>query len=339
MGSIELITAVLLASAWVGVEPDQPAPDPLEGSCTIVNGSCTIANLCDKAPIGGRTLFAGYPVTQRSRLVTGPVTQGSRLVTGPDSGVALCVALYLKADRSRAAVYLDPDTELHVSPGGRRALHLRQGSLVVYYAGGDARLKAPPLVVTTAHGSVRLWRGWLQAIVRGGTVTFALGQDQTKALDGTFPSDADAKHVGGGPLDHDGDALAEMQGRVRKIHMARARRAAKDRWLRQAVAGDIVPAIATAQPVGPNVRRDGRGKVAQAAEIAVVTSPAVATGTGPARVLTRSEALIESRDPASVLVGTRLQRTRIVGNPGTASGQTGVRINPEVRPLRLSTPR
>lgn len=110
-------------------------------------------------------------------------------------------------------------------------------------------------------------------------------------------------------------------------------------WVEEAEQGDLTPARSASR----GAQRLFAGEVGvprttfdQPRSQVVVTSPRVTTT--PLRTVTRSlpvvqntaTRLIESHVPTSVVVGSRLRRSRIVGNPGT-SGR--VAVNPQAEEL------
>ena len=104
-------------------------------------------------------------------------------------------------------------------------------------------------------------------------------------------------------------------------------------WIDFAVRGDIVPTSRGAGATRGPTMLVAVTAVTEPQVLAAVTSPsAAAPVTTPTGAVSQTQALLTSGNPASVVVGARLERTRIVGNPGTTGGSTGVRFNTQVRP-------
>ena len=114
-----------------------------------------------------------------------------------------------------------------------------------------------------------------------------------------------------------------------------------EQWVERAEQGDLIPARGPVRGVPRALAGEigvPRATFDQPRSVAVVTTPRVATA--PVGVAVRPApvvenlgiSLIQSRVPTSVVVGQRLLRTRIIGNPGTAGG---VRANPQAEQLIL----
>jgi hypothetical protein len=103
-----------------------------------------------------------------------------------------------------------------------------------------------------------------------------------------------------------------------------------DEWLGLAAACDLIPAKAPGQP----------GGMLPSLPSSAVTPPQVSQvnlppGAGPVITpqsqVSLTQSLLTSQNPASAVVGSRLERTRIVGNPGTTNVGAGIRFNPFAR--------
>ena len=110
-------------------------------------------------------------------------------------------------------------------------------------------------------------------------------------------------------------------------------------WVEQAEQGDLIPAKGAVRGAARVFAAEvgvPRATFDQPRSVAVVTTPRVVTA--PTRtalvaapvVQNVGISLIQSRIPTSVIVGQRLLRTRIIGNPGTSGG---VRANPQAQQL------
>jgi hypothetical protein len=106
-------------------------------------------------------------------------------------------------------------------------------------------------------------------------------------------------------------------------------------WVRSAEAGDFTPvrgssrAAAEAFSAEIGVQQQAfdqpRGQVVSAA-------PANVTRAVTSNPISTAQTLIQSGIPTSVVIGQRLRRSRVIGNPGGA-GTGGLRVNPNVEQL------
>ncbi|MBI4718511.1 MAG: hypothetical protein HY763_11945 [Planctomycetes bacterium] len=103
-------------------------------------------------------------------------------------------------------------------------------------------------------------------------------------------------------------------------------------WVREAEQGDFTPVRGEARAAPEILRTETSPEPSFDQPRSVVAAPAPRVVTQRQRVAAVNQArqLIETGIPASVVVGQRLRRTRIVGNPGTSGG---VRVNPNVEQL------
>ena len=111
------------------------------------------------------------------------------------------------------------------------------------------------------------------------------------------------------------------------------------RWVADAEEGDFTPVRAEARSTPEFFGSElSAGLAFDQPRSSVVSSTSGAT-TEPLRVPTRSvaEGLLASGVPGSVIIGQRLKRSRIIGNPGTASGS--IRFNPQAEQLIILTGR
>lgn len=109
------------------------------------------------------------------------------------------------------------------------------------------------------------------------------------------------------------------------------------RWVESAEQGDFTPVRAESQGAEEFLSAELSSGVAFDQASSQVIAQTRGSTTQPLRVPSRSvaEGLLASGVPTSVIVGQRLKRSRIIGNPGTASGQ--IRFNPQAEQLiRLS---
>lgn len=104
-------------------------------------------------------------------------------------------------------------------------------------------------------------------------------------------------------------------------------------WVEQAERGDFTPIRGTTRTSASFFSADLGTDLAFDQPRSVVTAPAPRVTAPPLRtvLVSPAQALIESGIPTSVVVGQRLRRTRIIGNPGVTGGQ--IRVNPDVEQL------
>ncbi|MCK4658223.1 MAG: hypothetical protein KAV82_01760 [Phycisphaerae bacterium] len=106
-----------------------------------------------------------------------------------------------------------------------------------------------------------------------------------------------------------------------------------EQWVERAEEGDLIPALGKIRGVARVFSADigGQDLFDQPRSTVMVSTPRVAvvlTGTalGVSSAGNVGLALATSRNPGNAVVGQRLMRTRIIGNPGTAAG---IRFNPQ----------
>jgi len=308
---------------------DPAVGEELVGSCTIVDPPNTGRWLDEsEEPALELALGAGMQVGPNIRIET---KKGNR------------AALYLRVDgkalSAEASVNLEVDTAIQVCPknDARRRVHVLRGSVVVRYVSRDAK----PFVLTTDSGWVLLERGTLVATVDGKKVSFALAAGKARAFDGKLGADVDPAKVPDGKALQPQAVAREAAGKLRR-HLNRAiALAATAAWLGRAERGDLIPMPKRPEAMAPAV-------AALAVEAAPVDQPplvspvTVGEATSPVTsglgATNQARSLLASGDPASVIVGSRLERTRIVGNPGTAAAGTGMTYNRQARgPLTLTS--
>ncbi|MFQ5590704.1 MAG: hypothetical protein ACE5HE_06060 [Phycisphaerae bacterium] len=108
-------------------------------------------------------------------------------------------------------------------------------------------------------------------------------------------------------------------------------------WIADAEKGDFTPVRVAERGTAQFIRARDATELTFDQPRAVVTTPVPRPVAHPVRMATANpaRALIESGVPTNVVVGQRVRRTRIIGNPGTAGAQ--IRVNPNVEQLiRLS---
>lgn len=283
-----------------------------------------------KLPPGASAAPAVRSNVDRGTLMTTPA--GANLaarLTARSGGVRVEAGLYLEAD---TVVEVLPADNLPVSP-----LAIQKGSLALQYTSAG---EAPDLVLVTRQPAAwaRIRKGsmvWVDST--GGNATVHLVSGAATLFQGAPPAGNPAEAQGGQELQAEPALLTEVLQLVNDLALAGAY-AQADSWVKNVSEGPLVPPRASAPAP--------RGAPAAIA-VAVVTPrtsiqsvvPQVLAGTAVSPTLTQAQALLTSQDPASVVVGARLERTRIVGNPGTSGSGGAVRFNPQVRPpLQLGVP-
>ena len=168
------------------------------------------------------------------------------------------------------------------------------------------------------------------------TVSFDLVAGEARQFDGAVP-DGELPAVGGRELRPQPGRRSEVLQLGRSLSDALLREVAA-KWVEDAERGDLVP---TGQPdVAPreaSVVPTPSAPVDQTALAQPVSVSPVSVAVPGADGTTRTESLLASGNPASVLVGRRLERTRIIGSPGAPGATTNLQFNREARrPLQLT---
>lgn len=300
---------------------------------SFTSGRCT-AGYSAKAAVAGKIITAKDDQTP---LIRGArIEPGDMIITLPTGRVALYLTTAPTGPAAaEATIYLEGGSEitLGAEKGPERLIHIAKGTAVVSY---NARKGAMILATTSAW--VRLARGSIRVeIDKAGAASFSLAQGKADRFEGPVPEKGLATMPGGKPLlakgQHPASKKLTYELSMQRILLA------SGRWIEKAEIGDLVPRVTPEMPTPslPGLGIPSVSAVTQPPQVTSVTSPVVSTGQPLTPTLSQAESLLASKSPASVVVGARLGRTRIVGNPGTAGGQTGVRFNPEARaPFRLS---
>ncbi len=322
-------TRTLVLLGWMVCIARPAAGDELVGSCIIVD-----------PPNTGRWLDESEEPALELALGSGmQVGPNIRIETKKGNRAALYLRVNGKTPSAEASVNLEANTAIQVCPkdDARRRVHVLRGFLVVRYVARDGK----PFVLTTDSGWALLERGTLVATVAGKKVSFALAAGKARSFDGKLGADVDpAKAPDGKALEPQADAL-EAAGKLRRRLNGAMALAATAAWLGRAERGDLIPMPKRPEAMAPAV-------AALAVEAAPVDQPPqvspVTVGettspvTGGLGATNQAQSLLASGDPASVIVGARLERTRIVGNPGTAAAGTGMTYNKQARgPLTLTS--
>lgn len=327
---------------WLFVGVLATAPTALGQSLT---GDCSVADPPDVATIGDdqvtEPLSAGFPVDS-----------GQRIETRLDNRVALYLMDGVPDPTAEVAVYLDSRTALRIDESGRR-LHIDRGNVVVHYQARDGA----PLILVTRQGWARMDAGTLHtnADPQTETTIFTSVTGTVTIAAGAAPDALPDRIEGGVQLASTGDnqgaiaanaiatrsnpsAADDARQLIDILHTARLD-AARAGWLRRAISGDIVPSVESPAQVSSALSDLTVESAVVQRTGGTVTTPVVTTGVATQAVPSLTQRLLTGGNAASVLVGVRLERTRIVGSPGTQGGGT-VQFNSDVRlPFQLSTRR
>jgi hypothetical protein len=257
------------------------------------------------------------------------LTDGAEVRLAPDARAAFHLHPGPEPSQPDASVYAGPGTTLSVCPNSdpRRLLQMGAGMMVVVYGGEDG----VPLIVSTPQAWVRLSTGTLIAEAGPAGATFTLVRGSARRFDGTLPA-AEATEISGGEaLTPEPGAQSRVDAMANDLLKAATRLAAAG-WIEKAETGDLVPVAppGTAARV-PVIVGLGNVEVVEPITQTVTVTPVSTSVIATTGATSQTEALLSSGNPASVLVGRRLERTRIVGNPGTVGTSVGVRFNPEAR--------
>ncbi|MEP0845061.1 MAG: hypothetical protein HRF43_20350, partial [Phycisphaerae bacterium] len=152
---------------------------------------------------------------------------------------------------------------------------------------------------------------------------------------GAPPADSPAGAQGGQALTADPAFAEKARAMISALNAAGAAGRALG-WIGRAESGDLAPTERFTRPSSSAYLVRTTGVVTP--RTASVATPSQLAAPPTAGAFSQTQALLASQNPASVVVGARLERTRIVGNPGTTGG--GIRFNAQARPpLRLGTAR
>jgi len=206
------------------------------------------------------------------------------------------------------------------------------GKVFLLFTGGVMTIQAGAEGVTFAVSSGEAW------LFGGGipNVPLADASGQIRAQGGVriAPGESTSTMVIGAKKEIPGalSASANMASATASVYDFGLSSAS--RWVKEAERGDFTP-----------VRTSSRGAETMFASEASlaglsfdqprtsVVTPASSNAPRAVQTVLANpvRALQESRRPTSVIIGSRLARTRIIGSPGTASG--AIRVNPQVEPL------
>ncbi|MBI4579302.1 MAG: hypothetical protein HY718_06340 [Planctomycetes bacterium] len=303
-----------LALVVVGAAP--AAAEPMQGQCLMAT----------PAGVGQITDSSGTrPLEPRSELQSGMKID----TAGGQAWLYLATA----NESGEATVWMRPDSSMAIESGtdGYRQLRLLGGDVLVRYAAADGR----PLVLAADDSWVRLDGGLLWGRVTAAGATWELADGEATRFDGKLPAAGPLPATGGEALVVDPAARERATDLQRALSYAMVADASA-KWLVRAERGDLTPT-----PKGEVTEAAVSQFVVEVAPIVTPVLPSVAiaatvvsstAGVG----LNQAESLLATGNPASVVVGARLERTRVVGSPGTAESG-GLRFNSQARgPLRIN---
>lgn len=272
--------------------------------------------------------------------VRGNIERGAQITTTQGANLAARLTGRVGATRVEVGLYLDSDTVIELLPADNRPLSplaVQRGTFALQYSSAG---ECPDLMLALRQPEswARIRKGstiWVETA--GGNTTVRLVEGSAVVFKGGLPADEPTAPPGGQELTAEPALMSNVLRLVNELALAGAY-AQADNWVRNVSEGPLVPPRASAPAP--------RGAPAAIAA-AVVTPrtaiqnvvPQVLAGTAVAPTVTQAQALLTSQDPASVVVGARLERTRIVGSTGTTGTGGTVRFNPQVRPpLQLGVP-
>jgi hypothetical protein len=321
MRHIPCLIGLLLAGGMNSFASAQPT-SYLGGACTVVS-----------PPGTGFLLDYTVDPPEQEDLTVGQIVKSD---TGLRTVADNRVLIYLSAGRrnelfAQISVYLDAESQIRLGPqrATNRQLLIEQGSLVIHYQAGDDR----PLVVAAGNAWVRLERGsiFVSLNERKPLVALVSAEGTATRFDGPVP-EGDAKDVEGGEALSPTPAGVEAESarKLRQVLHGAMGMGAPSAWLARAERGDLTPTqeegVALAQFEVPQVQSvtatETTTEVTAAATAAANVLPPISTTTvtPPAQRISGVQSLLTSGNPPSVVVGTRLERARVVGVPAPASG-------------------
>ena len=308
---------------------------------------------------GGATLGAGGPAYSddagKFRESTHGVRVGERVVTGPIGSAVVYLSAY------GIVIHIGPDTEVsfaamtglsnevpvvvRVFRGRAQAVRKAADKAWFLFAGGSGTSGGYTLS-KGASQIVEVDAESMSVTSTGGEVLFFEGSPPGGALIGDD----------GEPIDRTGVLVGQGQRVSQRVPEVKPEPATADaawgrvlgdmyafavhqsgQWVEQAEQGDFTPV--RSQPsgaardlgvqVGETRQSFDQPRTTVTTPISNVTVSAVTTGQ-----VNTARALLGSQIPSSVLIGQRIRRSRIIGNPGT-TGSGQIRFNPSAEQLLL----
>ncbi|NLX21051.1 MAG: hypothetical protein GXY55_05175 [Phycisphaerae bacterium] len=326
-----------VAILLTGLAAMLPAPlvwaqaSTLEGACTVVLPPDT-GFVLDYAldPPGQSDLRQG----QRLRPATGVST-----ITG-NTALIYLAAGEPQSPTAQASVYLDADSQLRLAGEDvrHRQITVQRGVALIRYQASDGE----PVAIVAGGGWVRLHGGVLRVAVTDNRVEWTfMSAGSAVRFDGHAPA-GEIKAVEGGQSLTPAPLSSEAAALIAALHSGMGLDAPAD-WLGRAERGDLTPNDPEGELLGtfevPEVRAAAVAK--PSAQVATVSAAAAnvlpplssVSASQPPQRVSGVQALLASENPASVVVGARLGRARVVGVPEPSN----LLFNREVRPpLNLS---
>jgi len=230
---------------------------------------------------------------------------------------------------------------------------LRRGSALLLQRHSDERWLAIGGESDPAAAYALVRGGSVAVSAEAGRVSFSAGGGEVICYRGALPA-TPLLDATGAPADQTGTVLPAGQSvsseDLRRIAPDNGAAAATEAmavglfdfglssgtfWIQRAEQGDFTPVRASERGAFEVVRGQLTAGMAFDQPRSALVTPAPRILSQPIRTVptapSLTQALLESGIPTSVVVGQRIRRTRIIGNPGTTSGQ--IRFNPNAEQL------
>lgn len=331
---------------------------------TVWQSGMSFAQFGEGEPLGFVTVQTGQPAQRGD---TGaPLPDAFGLYSDFDNGLAAGDSVITPAG-STAIVTLPqfgivarmaPESELTINASAaldshvNTTLSIRRGSAHVVRRTGDDRWMLVAGESAGGSGYAMTRGASLSVHIDASGVTFTAVSGDAICFAGPVPAGA-LVDESGKLIDKNGTALPEghrvstaTMGQTTREDVADTLSAAMNRdlyafglknsavWVKRAEEGDFTPVRGEERGEGEFFRGTVGTEFAFDQPRSVIAAPAPRTLTPPLRqaaVVSTTQALLESGVPTSVVVGQRLRRTRIIGNPGTTGGN--IRFNPSAEQL------
>ncbi len=342
MGESDMRGILIAAAALCVTLADPVAAQSFSGSCMVAQSR----------PVAGQAPEPGSVI--RPDGITRPLNRGARVTSDcqiETKGNRASIYLPWKEEgepgqRIETGFYLAEHTKLHLTPGDdlRYRVDVNVGTVVVQHTGPD---RAASLAIVTGRSWVSLQSGVVLVRVTdgGAPAEWELIEGEASYFEGTLPPGPPALAEGGQPLPPGaGEARLFSRSLIQGLESALLNEVAAI-WVTAAEEGDFTfrqeetgsfAVDLVESTVTPPLGDQRKDSISQQAISTPVTQPPVVVGSlgaGQTGTTSQVQSLLGSGNPATVLVGARLGRTRIVGSPGSATGGAASVIrNPQVRP-------
>lgn len=262
------------------------------------------------------------------------------------------------------AVHLAPSTEVVLSTRPDLANHVpvkitvRSGQVLMIRRTADERWIALEAVGPTGRAFTVSKQASLTAAVSDEGIVFGSVEGTAAFFSGNMPDEPLVNEAGNlidrpdqliepgtslrtkqleQPVRDDENRTAALNSMNENLYNFGVHHSAK--WVADAEEGDFTPVRAEARSTPEFFGSELSAGLAFDQPRSSVVSASSGPTTTPLRTPTRSiaEGLLASGVPTSVIIGQRLKRSRIIGNPGTASG--AIRFNPQAEQLIVLTGR